>query len=88
MSREYSSYKIKCKCGKGKIRVTIETNDFLGSSRYEELICEECRKFEKEKNDKYNHLTENVLTYFKENHLEKWKLLFVDIKSKKCLGNT
>lgn len=37
MGKEYSYFEEKCKCGKGKILIAIETNDFDGSHSSEQI---------------------------------------------------
>ena len=85
MGKEYSYYNRPCKCGKGNIHVTIETNDFNGSHVSEELLCEYCKLTEEKRRKEYSETTKVVISYFKDNYLEKWLLLFKCVKNKKEL---
>lgn len=81
-----------CFCGKGKIHIIEEMDDWNRTRRSEELLCEECKKelLRKEKEDreeseKYNKLSNDVITYFKENYLETLLNHFEKYKDKKSV---
>ena len=92
MSWEYEEYTKACPCGKGKIQVVNGSNDWGQTSHHETILCPECKEkaereiaAKKERKRIADHKIEIVLTYFKENYLDKLVNKFEDTKSKKSI---
>src|SRR5690606_21087388 len=90
MSWDSYEYERPCACGKGKILVTIESNDWGNSRCFEKILCDECKevakskaKIKEERNKRYSILASNVILYFREKYLNLWTSYFEDVKTKK-----
>lgn len=83
-------YEKPCPCGKGKVHIVEEMDDWNRIRESEEIICDECQKEliknkQSEENEyrKYNKLSNDVIVYFKENYLTELMKCFEQAKSKK-----
>lgn len=87
MSYEFMrKYEKTCPCGKGKILVTVEMDDWNRTREDETILCEECRMRERikaEEDAKYFKLSNDVIAYFKEKYLVELLKYFDQIKTKK-----
>lgn len=84
-----------CLCGKGKIRIILEMDDWNRTRESEEILCEEClkeltrkKKLQEDEDEKYIKLSNDVIIYFKEKHLPKLFKYFEQTKSKKSIWET
>lgn len=92
MSWDYEEYTKACPCGKGLIQVVHGSNDWGQTSHHETILCPECKeKAEREIAEKTerkriaDYKIEMVLTYFKENYLDRLLSKFANTKSKRAI---
>lgn len=81
-----------CSCGKGKIRIIVEMDDWNRTRESEEILCEECqkellrkKKIKEDEDKKYAKLSNDVIIYFKEKYLPELLKYFEQTKSKKSI---
>jgi hypothetical protein len=94
MSWEASQYEKTCYCGKGKVLVTVESDDWNRSRSFETILCEGCKEkaekdriIKEERTKKYMTLVSKVILYFKNRYLYNWISYFNNVKSKKEIWN-
>lgn len=93
MSWDYNEYTKPCPCGKGFIKVVDGSNDWGQTSCNETILCPECGEkdeLEKAAKEERRRIANNkiaiVLSYFRENYMDRLINEFVDKKSKKLYG--
>lgn len=92
MSWEKSSeYERTCSCGKGKVIISTEMDDWNRIRSYETVLCDQCReksyqkiKIKQERDLKFRNLSSQVISYFN-NHYSKIWISYFNNKNKKAI---